>query len=68
MKQRLIGLSLVLILLVLWSSTVWGKNSETPAAWINLQYSLIRSGFDRDISKRCLMTLELSFFPMWLPR
>ncbi len=63
MKQRLIGLSLVLTLLMLWSSTGWGKNSETPAAWANLQYSLIRSGFDSGYIQKVFNDPRAEFLP-----
>ena len=48
---------------MLWSSTVWGKNSETPAAWINLQSSLIRSGFDSGYIQKLFNDPRAEFLP-----
>jgi len=63
MNQRLIGLSLALILSLVWSSTVWSKNNETPVAWVNLQNSLIRSGFDRDYISKVFNDPRAEFLP-----
>jgi membrane-bound lytic murein transglycosylase B len=63
MNQRLIGLSMAIILLVLWSSTVWSKNNETPVAWVNLQDSLIRSGFDRAYISKVFNDPRAEFLP-----
>ena len=63
MKRRLIGLSSALILLVLSSSTVWSKSRETPAAWINLQYALTRSGFDQAYLQKVFNDPRAEFLP-----
>jgi membrane-bound lytic murein transglycosylase B len=63
MKQRLINLGMALMLLMLCSSNLWGKNSETPAAWINLQSSLIRSGFDAGYIQKLFNDPRAEFLP-----
>jgi membrane-bound lytic murein transglycosylase B len=63
MKQRLIGLGLVVSLLLLWSAAAGSKSSETPVAWINLQYSLVRSGFDQEYVTKVFKDPRAEFLP-----
>ena len=63
MKQRLMGLGLAVSLLVLWSPAAWSKSSETPVAWINLQYSLVRSGFDQAYITKVFKDPRAEFLP-----
>jgi membrane-bound lytic murein transglycosylase B len=63
MKQRLLVFSLVMALLLPWSATVWSKNTETPAAWINLQYTLSRSGFDQAYVSKVFNDPRAEFLP-----
>jgi membrane-bound lytic murein transglycosylase B len=63
MKQRLIGLGLVVSLLLLWSAAAGSKSSETPIAWINLQYSLVRSGFDQEYVAKVFKDPRAEFLP-----
>jgi membrane-bound lytic murein transglycosylase B len=62
MKQRLMGFGLAVIFLLSWSPTAWGK-SETPAAWINLQYSLVRDGFDQGYITKVFKDPRAEFLP-----
>jgi membrane-bound lytic murein transglycosylase B len=63
MKQRLMGLGLVVSLLLLWSAAAGSKSSETPVAWINLQYSLVRSGFDQEYVTKVFKDPRAEFLP-----
>jgi membrane-bound lytic murein transglycosylase B len=63
MKQRLMGLGLAVILMVLWSPAAWSKSTETPVAWINLQYSLIRSAFDQEYITKVFKDPRAEFLP-----
>jgi membrane-bound lytic murein transglycosylase B len=63
MKQRLIGLGLVVSLLLLWSAAAGSKSNETPVAWINLQYSLVRSGFDQEYVTKVFKDPRAEFLP-----
>jgi membrane-bound lytic murein transglycosylase B len=63
MRQRLIGLGLAVSLLLLWSPVVCSKSSETPVAFVNLQYSLIRSGFDQDYITKVFKDPRAEFLP-----
>ena len=63
MKQRLMGLGLVVSLLLLWSAAAGSKSSETPIAWINLQYSLVRSGFDQEYVAKVFKDPRAEFLP-----
>ena len=63
MKQRLMGLGLAITLMVLWSPSAWSKSNETPVAWINLQYSLVRSGFDQEYVTKVFKDPRAEFLP-----
>lgn len=63
MNQRLISLSLAIVLLVLSSATARAKNSETPASWVNLQYSLERNGFDSSYIQKIFNDPRAEFLP-----
>ncbi len=63
MKQRLMGLGLAVSLLLLWSPAASSKSSETPVAFVNLQYSLIRSGFDQDYITKVFKDPRAEFLP-----
>ena len=49
--------------MVLWSPAAWSKSNETPVAWINLQYSLIRSGFDQEYITKVFKDPRAEFLP-----
>jgi membrane-bound lytic murein transglycosylase B len=63
MKQRLLVFGLVMALLLPWSATAWSKNTETPVAWINLQYTLSRSGFDQAYVSKVFNDPRAEFLP-----
>jgi membrane-bound lytic murein transglycosylase B len=63
MKQRLLVFGLFMALFLPWSATAWSKNTETPAAWINLQYTLIRSGFDQAYISKVFNDPRAEFLP-----
>lgn len=63
MKQRLMGLGLAVFLMFLGSEAAWSKNTETPVAWINLQHSLIRNGFDQEFISKVFKDPRAEFLP-----
>jgi membrane-bound lytic murein transglycosylase B len=63
MKQRLMSLGMATILMVFWSTAAWSKTGETPAAWINLESSLVRNGFDQQYIAKTFKDPRAEFLP-----
>ncbi len=62
MRQRLAGLGFVVGLLLMWPPAAWSK-SETPVAFVNLQYNLVRGGFDQDYVTKVFKDPRAEFLP-----
>jgi membrane-bound lytic murein transglycosylase B len=63
MRKRLMVLGFAVSVTVLWSSITWSKSSETPVAWVNLQASLVHSGFDQAYVAKLFNDPRAEFLP-----
>jgi membrane-bound lytic murein transglycosylase B len=63
MKKRRLVLGLTVCLIVFGSTVACGKTGETPMAWVNLQSSLVRSGFDQAYVAKTFNDPRAEFLP-----
>lgn len=63
MKFRFPGLLAVATLFFLLAPAVWGANPAPPQAWLNLQSSLVRSGFDQAFISKTFQDPRAEFLP-----
>ncbi|MBM4289462.1 MAG: lytic murein transglycosylase [Deltaproteobacteria bacterium] len=63
MKKRLIITGLALSLWLAGFSTAWARSNEPPLAFVDLQYRLTRSGFDRDWIAQLFQDKRAEFRP-----